>query len=152
MTDPALGTTSIAQLGIIVRDVEAKARAWSTILGLPMPQISVTDTVEVAHTTYQGHPSAARAKLAFFHMGPIDVELIEPIDGPSTWQDHLTTHGESMHHIAFRVQGMDEKLAYLEAKGIRPVQRGDYAGGRYTYVDGVEQLGLILELLEDENP
>ena len=29
-----------------------------------VPVLSVTDTVEVAHTTYQGHPSAARAKLA----------------------------------------------------------------------------------------
>jgi methylmalonyl-CoA/ethylmalonyl-CoA epimerase len=148
--ETGLGTTTIAQVGLIVRDVEAKARAWSDLFGLPMPEIIVTDGVEVAHTTYNGASSPARAKLAFFHFGPLDIELIEPIDGPSTWKDQLDSHGDSMHHLAFRVHGTEEKLAYLAGKGLRTVQRGDYTGGRYSYVDGTAQLGAILELLEDD--
>src|ERR1035437_2792866 len=108
--ETGLGTTTIAQVGLIVRDVEAKARAWSDLFGLPMPEIIVTDGVEVAHTTYNGASSPARAKLAFFHFGPLDIELIEPIDGPSTWKDQLDSHGDSMHHLAFRVHGTEEKL------------------------------------------
>jgi catechol 2,3-dioxygenase-like lactoylglutathione lyase family enzyme len=149
-TQAPLGTTTIAQVGLIVRDIEAKAHAWSSILGLPMPEIIVTDGVDVAHTTYLGEASPARAKLAFFHFGPLDVELIEPIGGPSTWKDHLDAHGESMHHLAFRIQGTEEKLAYLTTKGLKTLQRGDYTGGRYSYVDGSAQLGAILELLEDD--
>ena len=150
MTDQALGTTVITQVGIIVRDIEARARAWADILGLPMPPIVVTDPVEVAQTTYRGKPSPARAKLAFFHLGQVDVELIEPIDEPSTWHDQLTEHGDSLHHIAFQIKGMEEKIAYLDAKGVPWIQRGEYTGGRYAYVDGGAQLGTILELLEND--
>jgi methylmalonyl-CoA/ethylmalonyl-CoA epimerase len=82
--DRGVGSTTIVQVGVIVRDSEAKAQAWSSILGLPLPHIATTDTVDVARTTYEGQPSPARAKLAFFHLGQVDVELIEPIDGPSS--------------------------------------------------------------------
>jgi catechol 2,3-dioxygenase-like lactoylglutathione lyase family enzyme len=146
----ALGTTTVVQVGIVVRDIEATTRAWADILGLPMPQIEITDTIEQAHTNYRGQPSTARAKLAFLPLGQVDVELIEPIGTSSTWQDHLDRHGEGLHHIAFRVQGMDERLAYLAAKGVSLVQRGDFTGGRYAYVDATSTLGLILELLEHD--
>lgn len=150
MSEQALGTTTVTQVGIIVRDIEARARAWSDILGLPMPQIIVTDGVEIAQTEYEGQRTPARAKLAFFHMGQVDIELIEPIDEPSTWKDQLDQHGDSLHHIAFQIKGMQDKLAYLDAKGVPLVQRGEYTGGRYAYVDANSQLGCILELLEND--
>jgi methylmalonyl-CoA/ethylmalonyl-CoA epimerase len=150
MTDQALGTTTIAQVGIIVQDIESHARAWADILGLPMPEIQLTGTVDVAETKYEGRPTPARAKLAFFHLGQVDVELIEPIGEPSTWKDQLDRHGDSLHHIAFHIKGMKEKLAYLDSKGVRLIQRGEYTGGRYAYVDSVAQLGTILELLEND--
>jgi methylmalonyl-CoA/ethylmalonyl-CoA epimerase len=150
MTEPALGTTTITQVAIIVRDIEAKARAWSETLGVPMPQIIITDTVDKAQTEYQGQRSTAQAKLAFFQLGQVSLELIEPIGEPSTWKDQLDQHGESLHHIAFQIKGMGEKLAYLDSKGAPLVQRGEYTGGRYAYVDSSAQLGCILELLEND--
>ena len=150
MTEPTLGNNIVIQVGIIVRDIETKARSWSEILGLPMPDIIITDAVDKAQTEYNGQPTTARARLAFFHMGQLDVELIEPVDGPSTWKDHLDQHGDSIHHIAFKIKGMQEKTAYLDSQGVSLIQRGEYAGGRYAYCDGVAQLGTILELLEND--
>ncbi len=150
MTEPTLGNNIVTQIGIIVRDIEIKARAWSEILGLPMPDIIITDTVDKTQAEYNGKPTIARAKLAFFHMGQLDVELIEPIDDPSTWKDQLDQHGDSLHHIAFVIKGMQEKVAYLDSKGIPLLQRGEYTGGRYAYLDGVAQLGTVLELLEND--
>lgn len=118
MTQPALGSDTVIQVGIVVHDIEAKERAWSEILGLPMPEIITTDTVEKARTEYQGQPTTARARLAFFCMGQIDIELIEPFGEPSTWKDHLDQHGESLHHLAFRIKGMSERIAYLNGTGI----------------------------------
>jgi methylmalonyl-CoA/ethylmalonyl-CoA epimerase len=150
MTEQRLGTTTITQVGIIVQDIEAKARAWAEVLGLPVPEIMITDTYERAQTEYKGQPSNARAKLAFFHLGQVDLELIEPVGEPSTWQDQLEEHGDSLHHIAFEIKGMSDTVAYLEAKGLPLVQRGEYPGGRYAYVNGSAQLGAILELLEND--
>ena len=45
---------------------------------------------------------------------------------------------------------MAERVAFLEGKGLSLVQRGEYPGGRYAYVDGSAQLGAILELLEND--
>lgn len=150
MSEPALGTNIVTQVGIVVRDIETKARAWSQILGLPMPDIIITDEYDKARTEYNGRPTPARAKLAFFNMGQVSVELIEPIDGPSTWKDQLDAHGDSIHHIAFVIKGMADRIAYLAGNGVPLVQRGEYTGGRYAYLDGTAQLGAVLELLEND--
>jgi methylmalonyl-CoA/ethylmalonyl-CoA epimerase len=150
MPEPTLGNNIVVQVGIIVRDIETKARAWSEILGLPQPEIIVTDTYDKTQAEYLGKPTNARCKLAFFKMGQLDVELLEPIDAPSTWQAHLEEKGEGLHHIAFRIQGMKDKVAYLDSTGVPLIQRGEYTGGRYAYMDGMQQLGTVLELLEND--
>ena len=150
MAEQGLGTTTVTQIGLVVQDIEAKARAWAEVLGLPVPEIMITGTYEHALTEYDGEPSRARAKLAFFHLGQVDLELIEPMGRPSTWQDQLDEHGDSLHHLAFEIKGMSERVAYLEAKGLTLVQRGEYPGGRYAYVDGSPPLGAVLELLEND--
>ncbi len=149
MTSSGMGTNVICQVALVVRDIEATARAYADVLQVDLPEITETGPREETHTVYRGETTDARAKLAFFHMGPIDLELIEPIGGPSTWADHLENHGEGLHHIAFTIEGMDGVLAYLEGKGMRTIQRGDYEGGRYGYVDAEDSLKLVLELLEN---
>jgi len=149
MADQGLGTNVICQVGVIVRDIERSVEAYGTILGLPKPPIVVTDEPEFAHTRYRGKPTKARAKLAFFSMGQVSLELIEPVDSPSTWQEFLDERGEGVHHIAFVVKDTDQVVQYLEGKGLEVVQQGDYTGGRYTYVDSASALGVALELLEN---
>lgn len=144
-----LPTNAICQVGIIVRDIERTARAYADLFGMEMPVIMLTDPPEVAHTRYRGEATAARAKLAFFQMGTLSLELIEPVGGPSTWQEFLDEHGEGVHHIALHFPGMEEAIDLLGAKGIPAVQRGDYTGGRYAYLDSTPQLAVLLELLED---
>lgn len=144
-----LGGGKVVQIGVVVRDIEKSAQAYAQVLGVPVPGWELTDPVEKAHTLYLGQPSPARAKLAFIELPNIVVELIEPVGEPSTWKDFLQTKGEGVHHIAFEVKDMDKRLADLKAKGITLIQRGDYTGGRYSYVDATAQLGLILELLEN---
>lgn len=149
MADNALGSDVIVQVGIIVRDVEKTARAWAELLGVAVPPWRMTGPADETNICYRGQTTTGRAKLAFFSLGQVSLELIEPVGGPSTWQEFLDRHGQGMHHIAFRIQGMDGVLARLAARNVPLVQRGDYKGGRYAYTDGVPELGAILELLEN---
>jgi len=149
MQESGIGTNVICQIGLVVRDIERTARIYASIFRMGMPNIIVTDPEEIAHTKFRGAPTSARAKLAFFKMGDVSLELIEPVGGPSTWKEFLDEHGEGVHHIAFRIEGMERVLTFLEVKGISPIQRGDYTGGRYAYVDSAPSLGVILELLEN---
>ena len=125
------------------------AQVYSKIFGLPVPEIIVTDEYDKARTNFEGEPSPARAKLAFFKMGQVSIELIEPIGEPSTWKKHLDEKGETVHHIAFQIKDTPKVVAALEEEGIPLQQQGHYTGGMYTYMDSGEKLGVCLELLEN---
>lgn len=146
---PTLGTNLVCQIAIVVRDIEKTRRQWEQVLGLACSRVIETDPQEKSRAQYRGQPTPARAKLAFFELGQVSLELIEPIGEPSTWRQWLDEHGEGVHHIAFRVQDMEGKLSALAACGIPAVQRGDYTGGRYAYCDSYPQLKILLELLEN---
>lgn len=148
MSEPILSPV-VTQIGIIVSDIERSAERYSRLFGVPLPNIIVTDGYEKAKTTFEGAPSTAQAKLAFFRLGQVSLELIEPIGEPSTWKKHLDEKGESVHHIAFQVKGTPQVTAALAEEGIPVQQQGYYTGGMYTYLDSAEQLGVNLELLEN---
>jgi catechol 2,3-dioxygenase-like lactoylglutathione lyase family enzyme len=143
------GQGAIVQIGVVVKDIEKASAAYADLLGVAVPKWSWTDTADKAHTQFKGKPSPARAKLAFIELKNITLELIEPDTNPSTWREFLDTKGEGVHHIAFEIKGMDDKTALLAKKGMSLLQKGDYEGGRYAYIDGAAKLGLILELLEN---
>lgn len=145
-----LGTNIIAQIGIIVKNIEKTSQAYADFLGVEKPPANWTDTVDKAETEYNDKPSPARAKLAFFDMGSLQLELIEPDEHPSTWREHLDEHGEGVHHIAFVVEDMKGTVKRMEAKGMPLIQKGEYTGGRYAYMDTNEDLKVLLELLEND--
>lgn len=145
-----LETKLVAQVGIIVKDIEASSKRFAEFLGMEVPQWVQTGTLAEAQTEYRGNASEARAKLAFFNCGQLDIELIEPDEHPSTWREFLDAHGQGVHHIAFVIKGMKNKIMTLESKGYPLVQKGEYTGGRYAYIDAFEGLHTIIELLEND--
>jgi catechol 2,3-dioxygenase-like lactoylglutathione lyase family enzyme len=149
VADTGVGTDVICQVGLIVRDIKRSIAAYSRVFGMPEPEVILTDGPEIAHTRFKGEPTDARAKLAFFQMGQVSLELIEPVGGPSTWREFLDEKGEGVHHIAFFVKDTGEAVRFLAGEDISVVQQGDYTGGRYTYLDSASALGVTLELLEN---
>jgi methylmalonyl-CoA/ethylmalonyl-CoA epimerase len=146
-----LGNNVIAQIGIVVRDIERSSREFAEFFGIPVPTWRLTDGMDTARTRYRGEPTPARAKLAFMRFGGLDIELIEPDDQPSTWREHLDTRGEGVHHIAFVVEGMADRIRELEARGHRLQQKGEFTGGRYAYIDASRALKTVVELLEHDH-
>ncbi|MGQ9514722.1 MAG: VOC family protein [Thermoproteota archaeon] len=137
----------VVQIGIVVRDIEDASKNWARLLGMDIPNCIETETSDVTNMRYRGKPSSGRAKLAFFDLENITIELIEPIGGPSTWRDFLEKHGVGVHHIAFNVEDMNSSLEALSKIGIDVEQKGDFTGGSYAYTCSSNGLGVILELL-----
>ena len=151
MTGQPLGNQVVAQIAIVVRDIEAAAARYSQVFGIEKPDIIVTDAYDKARTVYRGEASHAQAKLAFIRFGQVELELIEPIGEPSVWKDVLDQRGEGVHHIAFWVPDTDAAVKHLDEHGMPMIQQGQFTGGQYTYVDSEPQLGVMLELLENFN-
>ena len=151
MKKKILGTSVVTQVGILVHDIEKTAQAYADFLGVEKPTIIVTDELDKTRARYRGAPTRARAKLAFFKVGPtLDIELIQPDKEPSTWREDLDRKGEGVHHIAFVIKGMKERVADLQENGMPLVQSGEYTGGRYAYVDANKDLKVLIELLEND--
>lgn len=139
----------VAQVAVIVKDIDKARNAWASVLGMPVPDISIAEGHESRPTQYKDIPTNAKCKLAFLRMENLQIELIQPLGGKSTWQEYLDTYGEGIHHIAFNVKdinGVEEKFATVK---MPTVQRGGWNGGAYSYIDASADLGCILELLEN---
>ncbi len=146
-----LGTNFVTQIGFIVKDINITKKKFAEFLGVDEPEAFWTDGIEQSKSEYHGKPCPARARLAFFKVGEnLDIELIEPDQEPSVWRDFLNEKGEGIHHIAFVIKGMKEKIAVLEASGMRLAQTGEYTGGRYAYVEAYDDLKCLIELLEND--
>jgi 4-hydroxyphenylpyruvate dioxygenase-like putative hemolysin len=96
---------------------------------------------------YKGKASGGRAKLAFFQLENLSLELIEPIGGPSSWSEFLDRNGEGIHHIAFKVDDIGSAKDILRDVGVNVEQEGNFTGGSYAYTEPDSPLGAILELL-----
>lgn len=141
------GKGNITQIGLVVNDIEKASEKWAAILGYSeTPDIIITDEYDKANTQFEGKPTEAQAKLAFFRLENITIELIEPIGKNSTWYKHLKKHGEGFHHIAFNVDGMEKSISFLESNGGNLQQTGDFTGGSYSYVN-MPEVGILIELL-----
>lgn len=149
-----VGTHLVAQVGFIVKDVEAAKKKWAEFLGLEIPPTQLIGAYETTQTVYQGQPAPeAYCWMAFFDVGPgLQLELIQPNDKPSTWRSFLDEHGEGIHHVAFQVRDSKACVARAEAAGLKLVQHGVYGdgSGEYNYLDAPD-LKCVVELLESYN-
>jgi catechol 2,3-dioxygenase-like lactoylglutathione lyase family enzyme len=81
-------------------------------------------------------------------MGGVDIELIQPAEGPSLYQEFLDSKGDGIHHIAFSVDDVDESVANLAKQGIGVSFSGKWQGGGFAYVETDAVGGIIIELLQ----
>ncbi|WHY59606.1 VOC family protein [Cytobacillus firmus] len=147
---PLLGTNIVEQLAIVVKDLELAAEAYCKLLGADMPPIIQSGPSETTQVMFRGQPTEGKSRYMFINTPFIQIELIEPGDSPSTWQEHLEKYGEGVHHISFVVDNLDEKVRLLEGMGYPVIQTGNFFNGkgRYAYMDTTSAFSVIIELLE----
>jgi methylmalonyl-CoA/ethylmalonyl-CoA epimerase len=57
-------------------------------------------------------------EVALFYVGDILFELIQPVKEGTRAYNYLKENGEGFFHIAFEVDGIEQRLQEIEAKGI----------------------------------
>lgn len=147
MTPVDPGIRKLAQVAIVCRDIHAAIARWSAVLGVPPPKPITTDPGSQCAMTFRGRPSDAQCHLAFFDLGGVQLELIQPLGGDSSWQEGLDRNGEGFHHLGFHVENVEQAKANLAAQGAPELHSGTFTGGGYVYVESAPALGVTLELL-----
>ena len=139
------------QVGVIVKDLDTKVQNLIKIFG--MGPIRVIDFPpegrDDMYKNYHGADGKFTARIGFADLGSVELELIEPINGPSVWQDFLDTHGEGIHHIRFNTFDEQPIIDHLAENGIGMDMSG--AGSRpgtaYFYFDTADKVGFTIELM-----
>jgi methylmalonyl-CoA/ethylmalonyl-CoA epimerase len=143
--EPRIQIGEIYQIGIVVHDVTmAVERYWKT-LGVGPWHIYRIEPPILQDVTIRGKPVEISMRVALAHSGPVQLELIEPLDGPSIYREFLTERGEGLHHIQSRVEDPDAMLNAFQEMGITVLMRAKVGDNVFYYMDSEPILGIIYE-------
>ena len=93
-------------------------------------------------------------RIAMFRLGNARIELLQPLTDQSSLAKFIEKRGEGIHHLAVKVENIDEACKELRNAGFRLVyeEPKSVAGGkrRINFVHPKELHGVLLELVEGE--
>lgn len=127
----------IEHIGIAVPNLEEAIRYWEDVMGLKCYAIEEVKDQKV--------------KTAFFKIGDVKIELLEPTSPDSTIAAFIEKNGGKggMHHMAFAVEDTDKALQDAEAKGVRLIDkqaRGGAEGLKIGFLHPKSTMGVLTEL------
>lgn len=128
---------TVDQIGIVVRDIDKVVESWSELFG-----IGPWTYMELGGTDEKGR--SGKARLAFAYLGPVQIELIQCIEGRIFHSDFLEEHGEGLHHLGFYVDDVDAEAANLVEQGCKVLST---MPGGYAYMGTGGPGGVIFEVI-----
>jgi methylmalonyl-CoA/ethylmalonyl-CoA epimerase len=141
----------IDQVGIVVRHLDAAVERYDGALGGGPWRGWTYGPGVLAEQQYRGDASRFEMRIAL-SSGTPQIELIEPVSGPSIYHDWLERHGEGLHHLGSWVADLDAGVERMQRHGFAVIQLGRGHGldgdGGFAYFDTRSTLGAILELIE----
>ncbi|OBB84378.1 VOC family protein [Mycolicibacterium peregrinum] len=143
---------TIAQIGYVVRDIDAAMDNW--VRHGVGPWFYVAD-VQTDYFRYHGADSDMRMRVALANSGDTQLELIQPLnDAPSMYKDFLDAGREGMQHIAYWSKDFQGLLDQALAAGYTVGQEGSIGGeqGRFAYLDTEREQGTVIELSDISGP
>jgi catechol 2,3-dioxygenase-like lactoylglutathione lyase family enzyme len=90
----------ISQIAIVVHDIDDALEKYHRALGWGPWNVYEHKPPSLHDTYVRGEPVEYTMIGAEAHVGGIDVELLQPVDGPSIYKEWLEEHGEGLHHVA----------------------------------------------------
>lgn len=104
----------IDHVGIAVHSVAEARKFYEEVLGL---ECEGEETVE-----------SQKVKTAFFRIGEVHIELLEPTSGESPIAKFLEKKGEGIHHVAYRADDIEGQLRQAKENGCRLIHEKPITG------------------------
>ena len=106
--------TKIDHLGIAVRSLDETIPYYEKALGLAC--------------AHREEVPSQKVRTAFFHVGEVHLELLEPTSPESPIAKFLEKNGEGVHHIAFASSDITAQLATASAAGVKLIHEVPFEG------------------------
>lgn len=145
-----LNLPPLAQVGYVVKDLERAIEYYSKVFGVG-PFMTLVFAPE--KRLLRGKPVPIVLKIGIAQMGPVQMELIEPLEGNGLHKDYLETKGEGLQHLGFIVDNYGEWLAYIQEQGIEILEEAETTVPgmghiRAMYTQSDEMCGVPFEFIE----
>lgn len=124
----------IDHIGIAVKSIAEARKFYEQALGL---------TCEKEESV-----AGQMVKTAFFRLGEVHIELLEPIDAKSPIAAFLEKRGEGIHHIAYRTDNITGQLEQAKMSGCRLIHEAPFegAGGKQVaFLHPKSSFGVLTE-------
>ena len=139
------------QIGIVVKDLDRTVKYLAEVFGLgPFRFVTYPpEGREDMPLEYRGKPGHFSHRLAFARLGPIELELAQPLEGESGLTEFLKEHGEGLQHIRFNTPELQPVLDHLAEEGVQPLMSGAglRPGTQWVHMDTAGQAGFVIELM-----
>ena len=132
-------------------DIEKSMRELTELFGIgPFRVVDCPPPGRENQQFRDGRPVRFRTRQAFVDLGSVELELIQPIEGPTVWADFLAERGPGIHHVRFNLENLEEVLGALAGKGVRPTQEGAgiREGTRWVNLDTEDRVGFVIEVMK----
>ncbi len=129
----------VDHIGIAVKDLNTVLPYYTETLGLPLLKIE-----EVA---------SQKVRVAFIDAGNVKLELLEPMDDQNAIYKFLEKKGEGIHHIAFGVENIEERMQELRDKGVQLLSdqpKPGAGGAMVAFMHPKSSNGVLYELCEKQ--
>ena len=139
----------ITQIAVVVRDIEAALKTYTQTLGWGPWSVFDYKPPLLHNTRVKGEPVEFRMIGAEASVDGLGFELIQPVSGPSIYQEFLDTHGEGVQHIACMKHSVEDSA--LMREHWRANGAGELMSGRigesieFYYLDTAPMLKFVLE-------
>jgi catechol 2,3-dioxygenase-like lactoylglutathione lyase family enzyme len=144
-SESPLSLPPLSQVGVVVRDVDRTATFYHSTFGIG--PFGIIPEVKFEGALLRGRPTSTSIKVAFAQSGPIQIELIQPLEGQNIYTEFLAAKGEGLHHLGFEVDDFHGHLAYFKSKGIDPIFWHNMGWMAFAYLGTDKIGGVMIELL-----
>lgn len=127
----------VDHIGIAVSSLEETLPYYTDTLGLELLAIEEVDSEQV--------------KVAFLDGGNVKIELLEPLSEKSAIHAFIEKKGQGIHHVAFGVTSIQDRLNELKEQGVRLINeqpKTGAGGAQVAFLHPKSSHGVLYELCE----
>ena len=129
----------IDHLGIAVKSLDEAVLYYEKVLGLTCDRVEVVESQKV--------------KTAFFNVGGVHIELLEPTSEESPVAKFIAKKGPGIHHIAFATDDVQKVLDHAKENKVTLINEKPFAGAggkRVAFLHPKSTFGVLTELCSDD--
>jgi methylmalonyl-CoA/ethylmalonyl-CoA epimerase len=128
---------AVNHIGIAVKSINDHRAFYEQTLGAQFESIEEVPSQKV--------------RVAFFKLGDVRLEVLEPTDPTSTVASFIEKRGEGLHHVAYTVDDIEARIADLKAGGVRLIDETPRLGAhhmRIAFLHPKSSGGVLTEMCE----